>query len=87
MKSIEGELNILFFEQKTAYEIGTGDWSSDVCSSDLTEKHWNHPFLNRELLEPSVPKQKIIGTTHFQIGNLWNLQFLNRKALEPPISK
>ena len=20
-----------FFKQKTAYEIGTGDWSSDVC--------------------------------------------------------
>ena len=27
---------IFFFKQKTAYEIGTGDWSSDVCSSDLT---------------------------------------------------
>ena len=26
-----------FFKQKTAYEIGTGDWSSDVCSSDLFE--------------------------------------------------
>ena len=24
-----------FFKQKTAYDIGTGDWSSDVCSSDL----------------------------------------------------
>eukprot|EP01045_Picozoa_sp_COSAG04_P042005 COSAG04_NODE_13055_length_622_cov_0.856597_1_plen_67_part_10 len=23
-----------FFEQKTAYEILRGDWSSDVCSSD-----------------------------------------------------
>ena len=27
-----------FFKQKTAYEIGTGDWSSDVCSSDLSGK-------------------------------------------------
>ena len=27
-----------FFKQKTAYEIGTGDWSSDVCSSDLTKR-------------------------------------------------
>ena len=26
-----------FFKQKTAYEILTCDWSSDVCSSDLTE--------------------------------------------------
>ena len=28
-----------FFKQKTAYEIGTGDWSSDVCSSDLIGPH------------------------------------------------
>jgi len=26
-------LHFFFFKQKTAYEIGTGDWSSDVCSS------------------------------------------------------
>src|SRR3546814_2863533 len=24
-----------FLKQKTAYEVGIGDWSSDVCSSDL----------------------------------------------------
>ena len=29
---------VFFFKQKTAYEIGTGDWSSDVCSSDLLLK-------------------------------------------------
>ena len=27
---------VFFFKQKTAYEVGTGDWSSDVCSSDLS---------------------------------------------------
>ena len=26
---------IFFFKQKTAYEIVSRDWSSDVCSSDL----------------------------------------------------
>src|SRR3546814_1168165 len=26
---------ILFFRQKTAYEMRISDWSSDVCSSDL----------------------------------------------------
>ena len=31
------EVIIFFFKQKTAYEIGTGDWSSDVCSSDLSQ--------------------------------------------------
>src|ERR671924_1373796 len=28
-----------FFKQKTAYEIVSRDWSSDVCSSDLLEDH------------------------------------------------
>ena len=27
-----------FFKQKTAYEIVSRDWSSDVCSSDLPAK-------------------------------------------------
>src|SRR3546814_1739625 len=27
---------IFCFEQKTAYEMRISDWSSDVCSSDLT---------------------------------------------------
>src|SRR3546814_10564446 len=26
---------LFFFKQKTAYEMRTSDWSSDVCSSDL----------------------------------------------------
>src|SRR3546814_3677282 len=26
---------VFFFKQKTAYEMRIGDWSSDVCSSDL----------------------------------------------------
>src|ERR671929_1222516 len=28
-----------FFKQKTAYEIVSRDWSSDVCSSDLDRKY------------------------------------------------
>src|SRR3546814_2338587 len=31
-----------FFKQKTAYEMRISDWSSDVCSSDLTES-WPAP--------------------------------------------
>src|SRR3546814_21021028 len=27
---------IVFFKQKTAYELRISDWSSDVCSSDLS---------------------------------------------------
>ena len=33
---------VFFFKQKTAYEIGTGDWSSDVCSSDLPRFSLRH---------------------------------------------
>src|SRR3546814_2585765 len=28
---------VFFFKQKTAYEMRISDWSSDVCSSDLTQ--------------------------------------------------
>src|SRR3546814_4257626 len=28
-------MRVLFFKQKTAYEMRISDWSSDVCSSDL----------------------------------------------------
>src|SRR3546814_4410224 len=30
-------LFFFFFKQKTAYEMRISDWSSDVCSSDLTQ--------------------------------------------------
>ena len=30
-----GFLIVIFFKQKTAYEMESRDWSSDVCSSDL----------------------------------------------------
>ena len=36
-----------FFKQKTAYEIYQCDWSSDVCSSDLsplTLPYWNETY-------------------------------------------
>src|SRR3546814_16657426 len=28
-------MTVVFFKQKTAYEVRISDWSSDVCSSDL----------------------------------------------------
>src|SRR3546814_2589529 len=30
---------VVFFKQKTAYEMRISDWSSDVCSSDLVGRH------------------------------------------------
>src|SRR3546814_17756774 len=34
-------LFFFFFKQKTAYEMRISDWSSDVCSSDLTAGRWS----------------------------------------------
>src|SRR3546814_2431148 len=33
--------DVVFFKQKTAYEMRISDWSSDVCSSDLGGLHQN----------------------------------------------
>src|ERR1043166_5747816 len=41
----------LFFKQKTAYEIPKRDWSSDVCSSDLT------PRLRLEAQQAELDRQ------------------------------
>src|ERR1043165_4234776 len=35
-RSVRILLFFFFFKQKPAYEIGPRDWSSDVCSSDLS---------------------------------------------------
>src|SRR3546814_3984333 len=57
-----------FFKQKTAYEMRISDWSSDVCSSDLSEsaeqplRHGRRPhsrqevFLGRGNAEPDKTK-------------------------------
>ena len=50
-------LFFFFFKQKTAYEIGTGDWSSDVCSSDLIA----------DLTFPDASFTADIGSNHRQI--------------------
>src|SRR3546814_3958785 len=35
-----------FFKQKTAYEMRISDWSSDVCSSDLTKtQRWSRGIV------------------------------------------
>src|SRR3546814_7236723 len=36
-------VSFFLFKQKTAYEMRMSDWSSDVCSSDLTRIQVEHP--------------------------------------------
>src|SRR3546814_12666200 len=44
-------LSLVFFKQKTAYEMRLSDWSSDVCSSDLVEMVVDHRRAARQHLE------------------------------------
>src|SRR5213082_2993953 len=55
-----------FFKQKTAYEIVSGDWSSDVCSSDLEfniTKFLTRGTTNALALEVFAPDKYDLGIT------------------------
>src|SRR3546814_18161783 len=41
---------MLFFKQKTAYEMRISDWSSDVCSSDLPSRK----AASRRVMSPAA---------------------------------
>src|SRR3546814_11554609 len=47
---------VFFFKQKTAYEMRSSDWSSDVCSSDLGVHHTllNYYFDDKQKLYDAV---------------------------------
>src|SRR3546814_4878856 len=63
--------SVFFFKQKTAYEMRISDWSSDVCSSDLTR-------LNRRTLAILAG-----GLSVAVLGALmWSLQPQRRGANE-----
>src|SRR3546814_1783568 len=42
---------VFFFKQKTAYEMRISDWSSDVCSSDLSQLYRFSNSTYMELLQ------------------------------------
>src|SRR3546814_6619126 len=53
--------SFFFFKQKTAYEMRISDWSSDVCSSDLTRSRQSEMersrCRHRHRVNRSVPRQ------------------------------
>src|SRR3546814_3473315 len=48
---------ILFFKQKTAYEMRISDWSSDVCSSDLGDRR-RGGRIHHEAVRPGNPRDQ-----------------------------
>src|SRR3546814_11576872 len=54
-------LFILFFKQKTAYEMRISDWSSDVCSSDLDGNDLIYGGGGRDYLSGGDGDDTLIG--------------------------
>src|SRR5213082_3647137 len=65
-----------FFKQKTAYEIVSGDWSSDVCSSDLKQKlayeivsgDWSSDVCSSDLLSVKEELINVIGVGRMAVS-------------------
>ena len=62
--SIYGINIVFFFKQKTAYEIGTGDWSSDVCSSDLDDRD------DRMLIDEALEESKLVNPVDYCVDGI-----------------
>src|SRR4051794_41293189 len=44
-----------FFSSRRRHTRWTGDWSSDVCSSDLTCRYWSPGVCSRGRVAPPAP--------------------------------
>src|SRR3546814_6788945 len=55
---------VVFFKQKTAYEMRISDWSSDVCSSDLDERGHVVEPLARAAVLPELHDQPMLLLGH-----------------------
>src|SRR3546814_17198432 len=75
---------LIFFKQKTAYELRISDWSSDVCSSDLLYGllEARSELLVQRLAEPGrggvseVSEFLLLKTINRYRGALWHAQQL-----------
>src|SRR3546814_15958932 len=61
---------VVFFKQKTAYELRISDWSSDVCSSDLR-------IAGRSDMSPERQIQLLVALGH---------SYLNTNGLLPAMN-
>src|SRR3546814_8123197 len=65
-----------FFKQKTAYEMRISDWSSDVCSSDLT---------NDNIVAMWVPKAPARAGNEYQLK--YRLHWLADEPYPTPLAR
>src|SRR3546814_5914977 len=68
---------VFFFKQKTAYEMRISDWSSDVCSSDLSVKKWNEELRDGNDPLLFIESTPFVETRHYVevvLRNYWMYQ-------------
>src|SRR3546814_18615810 len=65
--------HIFFFKQKTAYELRISDWSSDVCSSDLSST-W---VTSAVLLSPDCSMYEVDWTANVLVSWLTVAELLS----------
>src|SRR3546814_5189081 len=72
-------LCVFIVKQNTAYELRISDWSSDVCSSDLTLPHVNrvHPSWTASM-SPTIREKRPLP---FGKGWMATSRWLNRTAI------
>src|SRR3546814_3148936 len=74
-----------FFKQKTAYEMRISDWSSDVCSSDLSEViYWRAGIsdsrsADRSGVTEGDPRMTDVHTIARSYIDLWNERTPSRR--------
>src|SRR3546814_389376 len=70
-----------FFKQKTAYEMRISDWSSDVCSSDLTVHAAPGPrgIMRHQFL----PRRPVADIVERFFGNMVGETFVAYAVAEP----
>src|SRR3546814_4967401 len=64
------QLFLFFFKRKTAYDMRISDWSSDVCSSDLSMRK----TIARRLTESKQTVPHIYLTMDVQLDKLLKLR-------------
>src|SRR3546814_9246281 len=78
-------MSVFFCKQKTAYEMRISDWSSDVCSSDLKEKHYVLATIHRAENTDHSQRLQVIVDALSQIAEqlpvIWPLHPRTKGAL------
>src|SRR3546814_5796504 len=85
---------VVFCKQKTAYEMRISDWSSDVCSSDLSSKNSNEQaYLLRKFVafagtNNNDNQARIChSTTVAGVANTWGYGAMTNRSDERRVGK